>query len=37
MKAMSKFLFYLVKVVFEAVVLGIVLAYILKEVLNIAG
>jgi len=32
-----KFITYLVKVVFEAIVLGVVLAYILVEVLHIGG
>ena len=32
-----KFLSYLVRVIFEALVLGIVLAWILVEVLHIAG
>lgn len=30
-----KFLLYLIKVVFEAIVLGVVLAYILVEILHI--
>ncbi len=32
-----KFIVYLIRVIFEAIVLGVVLAYILVEVLHIGG
>lgn len=36
MKLIGQFIFYLIKVLFEAIALGIVLAYILVEVLELA-
>lgn len=37
MKFLGKFFQYLVKVIFEAIVLGVILAYILVYVLHIGG
>ena len=36
-EAPMKFIVYLIRVIFEAIVLGVVLAYILVEVLHIGG
>lgn len=37
MKSLGNFIFYLIRVVFEAIVLGAILAYILVEVLHLGG
>ncbi len=37
MKFLGNFFLYLLRVVFEAIVLGVILAYILVEILHIGG